>query len=194
MRRGYRSLFKGLDVTLHAGMLVQLIGPNGTGKSTLLRILAGFLRADSGTLNWQGLSGDEESHSLLHYHGHREGLREALTPRENLTFAAHLLGGDVERILPAMQRLGIERLADLPVQVLSAGQRRRVALARLLIAPRPLWLLDEPLAALDGAGQAIVADTLREHAAQGGMALVATHQPLDVQTGILDLGHKERAA
>jgi len=187
MRRGYRRLFEGLNLVLDPGRITQLVGPNGTGKSTLIRILAGFLKADSGQVLWHGLTEEQEGHALLHYHGHREGLREALTPHENLMFSAQLLGGDVARVLTALDRLGIPRLADLPVQVLSAGQRRRVALARLLVAPRPLWLLDEPLAALDVAGQALVSALLAEHAAQGGMALVATHQPLGIETQVLDL-------
>lgn len=187
MRRGYRRLFEGLSLVLEPGRITQLIGPNGTGKSTLIRILAGFLKADSGQILWHGLSDEQEGQALLHYHGHREGLRDALTPRENLAFSAQLLGGDAARVLPALERLGIVRLADLPVQVLSAGQRRRVALARLLVAPRPLWLLDEPLAALDVSGQALVSELLAEHATRDGMALVATHQPLGIETLILDL-------
>lgn len=188
IRRGFRLLFEGLDVSLARGEILQLSGPNGAGKSTLMRALAGFSAADEGRILWRGVPEEIESATLLHYHGHREGLREALTPRENLAFAAALLGGDKTRIDPALARLEASRLADLPVQVLSAGQRRRVALARLLVAPRPVWLLDEPLAALDVAGQVLVSELLAEHAAQGGMALVATHQPLNIEVRHLRLG------
>jgi heme exporter protein A len=187
VRRGYRLLFSGLSLVVEAGDVVQLTGPNGAGKSTLLRILAGFSRPDSGTIIVSGQPHEEETSSLLHYHGHREGLRDALSARENLAFFAGIMGGKTAAILPALARLGADRLADLPVQVLSAGQRRRVSLARLLIAPRPIWLLDEPLTALDVAGQAIVADVIAEHAQKGGLILVATHQSLPFETRSLDL-------
>ncbi len=188
VRRGYRLLFEGLDLDLGAGEILQLTGPNGTGKSTLMRTLAGFSQPDAGTIAWHGLPEDSEAALLLHYHGHREGLREALTPSENLAFAAGILGGDTAGTAAALDRLGVGPLAGLPVQVLSAGQRRRVALARLLVAPRPVWLLDEPLAALDLAGQALVGALLRAHAAAGGMAIVATHQPLGLEVRHLALG------
>ena len=188
IRRGYRLLFEGLDLDLARGEIVQLTGPNGAGKSTLMRILAGFSRADAGTIRWLNLPEDHDGASILHYHGHREGLREALTPRENLAFTAGLLGGDAAQIPAALERLDAAALIDLPVQVLSAGQRRRVALSRLLVAPRPVWLLDEPLAALDVAGQKLVGDLLAEHAASGGMAIVATHQPLGVDVRHMNLG------
>lgn len=178
VRRGWRLLFEGLDLDLAAGEVLQVAAPNGAGKSTLLRLLAGLLQADAGTIRFHGLGPEETPATSLHYHGHREGLREALTPRENLAFHAALAGGAPARIPEALAALGAEALAGLPVQVLSAGQRRRVALARLLVAPRPLWLLDEPLAALDTEGQARVATLIAEHAAKGGLAIVATHQPL----------------
>lgn len=188
IRRGYRLLFEALDLDLGAGEVLQLTGPNGAGKSTLMRILAGFSHPDAGSIRWPGLGADDEIATLLHYHGHREGLREALTPAENLAFAAGVLGGDATRIPATLERLGAGSLADLPVQVLSAGQRRRVALARLLVAPRPVWLLDEPLAALDVAGQALVGDLIAAHALAGGMAIVATHQPLGIAVRHLTLG------
>ncbi len=194
IRRGFRLLFEGLDLDLAAGEIVQLSGPNGAGKSTLMRILAGFSRADAGTVHWNGAPEETEIASLFHYHGHREALREALTPRENLTFAVGLLGGRAEAILPVLEKLGAGALADLPVQVLSAGQRRRVALTRLLVAPRPVWLLDEPLAALDIEGQGLVGQLLAEHQAAGGMALVATHQPLGLPVRHLVLDGKGKAS
>lgn len=187
-RRGARVLFDNLDFTLAAGTLVTLTGPNGSGKSTLMRILAGLTPRESGSVTVTGGGEDIEPASLMHYHGHREGLRDALTARENLAFATALLGGTEKSVLPALDRLGARRLADLPVRVLSAGQRRRVSLARLVAAPRPLWLLDEPLAALDVAGQALVSELIGDHIAAGGSALVATHQPLAISDRTLTLG------
>lgn len=188
VRRGVRLLFDRLDLDLVAGEVLELAGANGSGKSTLMRMLSGLIRPDSGEIRWLGLPSEIEVRTFTHYHGHHDGLRDALTPRENLAFAASLLGGSWDRIEPALAELDAVHLADLPVQVLSAGQRRRVALARLLVAPRPFWLLDEPLAALDAAGQRIVADLVETHARSGGMAIVATHQPLGVTARRLALG------
>ena len=188
VRRGYRLLFEHLDLDLASGEILQLSGQNGTGKSTLMRIIAGFSQPDAGEIRWSGLGAEDEAATLLHYHGHREGLRDALTPIENLAFTAGILGGDAARIPGALERLDAGSLAELPVQVLSAGQRRRVALARLLVAPRPVWLLDEPLAALDITGQALVGELIAEHARAGGMAIVATHQPLGIKARHLELG------
>jgi heme exporter protein A len=188
MRRGYRTLFEGLDLALRPGEIIQLFGANGTGKSTLLRTLAGFAAPDAGTVTWHGVSEDIEPASILHYSGHREGLRDALSSRDNLSFAAGLLGGDAAVIPEALARVSATRLIDLPVRALSAGQKRRVALARLLVVRRPFWLLDEPLAALDSEGQALVADLLKEHSSGGGAALVATHHAIDLPSQRLVLG------
>lgn len=194
IRRGPRFLFRNLELALSPGDVVQLTGPNGSGKSTLLRLLAGFSPPDAGTVTMEG-AGEADAATLIQYFGHREGLRAALTARENLAFLASLLGGDPGRIPDALARLGISRLADLPVRVLSEGQRRRVALSRLLLAPRPIWLLDEPLASLDVEAIEIVSALIADHAAAGGSALVATHQPLSARTRVLDLaGRREIAA
>lgn len=186
-RRGGRRLFEGLDFELRPHELVTLTGPNGSGKSTMMRILAGLTPLEDGTVAVEGVDAERPLATLIHYHGHREALRDALTARENLTFSTALLGGDVLMIPAALDRLGAGRLADLPVRVLSAGQRRRVALCRLLTAPRPVWLLDEPLAALDAAGQNLVAELVGAHVAAGGSALVATHQPMNITGRALTL-------
>lgn len=193
VRRGPRFLFRGLDVSLVPGQVMQLTGPNGSGKSTLLRLLAGFSPPDAGTVRLES-AGEEATGSFLHYFGHREGLRPALTARENLAFLAGLLGGDEARIPEALSKLGVSRLIDLPVRVLSEGQRRRVALARLLVIDRPIWLLDEPLASLDVEAIATVSALIAEHAQAGGMAMVATHQPLAATNATLDLAGRREAA
>jgi len=177
LRRGYRLLVEALTFTVNTGELLQLSGANGAGKSTLLRALAGFLKPEAGEIRWQG--GAEDGGQMhLHYLGHKDGLRGALTPVENLRFAAGLLGGNAADIPAVLAEMGVARLADLPVDVLSAGQKRRVALARLLLVPRPVWLLDEPLNALDAAGQSLLLGLLARHIAQGGMVVAATHHPL----------------
>lgn len=180
MARGYRTLFRDLDLDLAPGHVLQLTGPNGTGKSTLLRLIAGFLRPDAGTIRWAPVPDDVSPGEWLHYSGHHEGLRDGLTAQDNVATLASLLGGDPARTAAALAEVGAATLAELPVEVLSAGQRRRVALARLLVAPRPVWLLDEPFTALDRDGQALVRRLIAAHAAAGGLVIAATHQPLDL--------------
>ena len=176
--RGGRFVFSGLSFRLDPGMLLAVTGPNGSGKSTLLRLVAGLLRPDSGTLTVTG--GGDEGHA--HYFGHADALKGALTLRETLRFWAALYAGRVEEagLEDAAAAVGLRHALDLRVGVLSAGQRRRAGLARLLVAPRPLWLLDEPTAALDSEGEALVGRLIGEHRAEGGAILAATHQDLPV--------------
>lgn len=178
-QRGERLLFEGLDFALRAGEAMALTGPNGVGKTTLLRAILGFLPPLAGQIRLEGGEAEAAVADHAHWLGHRDGLKAALTVRENLAFAAALLGGG-DGLAPeaAAERLALRPLLDLPVGALSAGQRRRAALARLLAAPRPLWLLDEPTAALDAASQALVAGLIADHAAAGGLVLAATHLPL----------------
>lgn len=176
-RRSGRRIFSGLTFSLGEGGALAVTGRNGAGKSSLLAILSGRLRADAGTISVSGV-GEATLPECLHVVGHRDGLKSALTAGENLTFARDLLGAP--RLMPAeaLDRLGLGHTLALPVAYLSAGQRRRVALARLLVCARPLWLLDEPTAALDVASQEVLAALMAEHRAAGGLVIAATHQAL----------------
>ncbi len=176
--RGTRTIFHGLNLAVEAGEALTLIGPNGAGKTTLLRCLAGFLRPVSGTVRLDG--GDEERSvgEQCHYIGHLNGVKPALTVSENLAFFARFLGDHPEATANAAERLMLANLKDIPAAYLSAGQKRRLGLARLLCAERPLWLLDEPAVSLDDASQEILAAIVGEHLADGGILVAATHTPL----------------
>ncbi len=170
--------------------MLAVTGPNGAGKSTLLRALAGLLPLASGAITCTGLPADEPLASYTHYLGHRDALKSPLTAQENLAFWAAMLVLPGAGGLPpgaALARLGLPHIAGFPVSYLSAGQKRRVALARLLVAHRPLWLLDEPTTALDAASQGLVAGMIRDHLAGGGMVIAATHSALGVEAQELRL-------
>lgn len=176
--RGERAVFAGLSFTLPPGAALLLTGANGAGKSTLLRVLAGLLPAAEGTLLWDGqdVAADRPAHAArLRYLSHQDALKPSLTVAENLGFYARLWGGAVG---PALAALGIAELADLPARVLSSGQKRRLALARLALGPVPLWLLDEPTVGLDAASVTRLGALLASHRAAGGAVLAATHLPL----------------
>lgn len=182
--RGDRLIFEGLEFTLAAGGILQIEGPNGSGKTTLLRAICGLTPIDAGTMLWHGTPRDEaadEFLAALTYIGHIPGVKRDLTPRENL--AAWRALATAEPACPAddaFERVGLAGLGDTPLRHLSAGQTRRVALARLLALPTTLWLLDEPLTALDADGKALFETLLTEHAATGGLAVISTHHPLDL--------------
>ena len=178
-RRSGRRVFEGVSFALGESEALVVTGRNGAGKSTLLAIVAGQLRPDAGRVRLAG-AGDRTLPECLHLVGHRDGLKSALTARENLAFAADLLGEPALSPEDALDAVGLAHAAALPVAYLSAGQRRRVALARLLVAHRPLWLLDEPTSALDAAAQARLLGLMRAHLADGGLVLAATHAPLDL--------------
>ena len=180
IERGGRLILSGVSFEARAGAPLLLVGPNGSGKSSLLRAVAGFLPLAAGTLTLQGGAAEAVIGEQAHYLGHADALKGALTAGENLAFWAAALGGDSARTawLAALDRLGLAHVADFPVRALSAGQKRRVALARLLVAPRPVWLLDEPTTALDVAAQSRFALIMREHLAGGGVILAATHAPI----------------
>jgi heme exporter protein A len=177
-RRGGRVVFAGLSLRAASGEALLLLGPNGAGKSTLLRVLAGLLRPAAGRVTWDGaeLAEDAAAHGARsRYLGHQDAIKPALTPREDLAFWARLRGGDPDA---ALATLGLSALAGLPCRTLSAGQRRRLALARLTLGDAPLWLLDEPTLGLDSASVARLGELLATHRARGGIVLAATHLPL----------------
>jgi heme exporter protein A len=178
-RGGFR-LFGGLDLSLHGGEALIVSGPNGAGKTTLLRIIAGFIAPDAGRVALEGAEAGAAVSDVVHFLGHRDGLKGALTVRENLDFAGALAGSPGRPLAEAADQLNLNRLLDLPVSVLSAGQRRRAALARLIIVKRPIWLLDEPTAALDAASTDMVAALLSAHVAADGIVIAATHLPLGI--------------
>ena len=176
--RGERLVFAGLSFRLEPGGALLLTGANGAGKSSLLRVLAGLVPAEEGRLLWDGRDAlaDRAGHGArLRYIGHQDALKPALTAAENLGFYARLHGGDVAAALAA---LDLAALAALPARVLSSGQKRRLALARLALAPCGLWLLDEPTVGLDAASVERLGPLLAAHRAQGGMIIAATHLPL----------------
>jgi heme exporter protein A len=184
--RGGRPVLAGLSFELGPGQLLALTGPNGAGKSTLLRVLAGLIAPAAGRL----LIAGGGAAPLVHYLGHAEALKGALTLRETLTYWAVLLGQDPgsRSVADSAQAVGLGHALDLPVTVLSAGQRKRAALARLILAERPLWLLDEPTTALDRAGLAMLRVLMSTHLSRGGAIVAASHEDLPVPaTGTLDL-------
>ncbi len=190
-RRSGRRVFAGLSFTLDAGGALVVTGRNGAGKSSLLAMLAGRLRPDGGAIELEGV-GERSLPECLHLVGHRDGLKAAMTARENLDFARDLLGDRSSSALEALEQVGLGHAAALPVAYLSAGQRRRVALARLLVSHRPLWLLDEPTSALDAASQATLGGLMNGHLERGGLIVAATHAPLDLR-GVKEI-RIERAA
>jgi heme exporter protein A len=190
LERGERRIASGISVRVAGGEALLLQGPNGSGKSTLLRVLAGLMPAAEGAIAWDGVdvSKDREAHrARLAYLGHQDALKGGLTALENLQFWAGFTGGNAEAALKAF---GLARLADRPVRILSAGQKRRLALSRLALGDAPLWLLDEPVTALDSDARAAFVALLKRHLAAGRLAIIATHEPLAVEARVLQLGGK----
>jgi len=185
--RSGRSVISHLGFTVNAGEALALTGPNGSGKSTLLRVLAGLLPTSAGTIEWSGGQEDAPLSEEAHYLGHRDALKPSLTPLELLTFWRSLLGRAATDPLTALECVGLAHAAYLPSAYLSAGQRRRLSLARLLVAHRPLWLLDEPTAALDQVSETMFGALVADHLTRGGLALIATHAPLPIPTRTLSL-------
>ena len=182
-RRGGRSVFEGLSLFLEAGVLLALTGPNGSGKTTLLRALALLVPLEAGVIRWTGsdVAADREAwRGQIAWLGHLDGLKSDLSVRENLSFAERLRGGDGGRVDTALATFDLAHLALRAVRTLSAGQRRRTALARVAASGAPLWLLDEPLNALDTPAQVALRAALTRHLASGGLAIAATHAALDI--------------
>jgi heme exporter protein A len=178
-RRSGRLVFEHVSFTLAPGEALLVTGRNGAGKSSLLGLLAGRLRPDAGTVRAEDI-GERTLAECLHLVAHRDALKSALTAEENLVFARDLLGDPGLSPREALDAVGLQHAAMLPVAYLSAGQRRRVALARLLVAHRPVWLLDEPTAALDAAAQDALLHLMTAHLAGGGLVVAATHAPLGI--------------
>ena len=185
--RGGRTVFTDLDFTLQAGGVLVLVGPNGSGKSSLLRLMAGLLKPESGNIKWdaEAINEDPERHGArLHYVGHHDAIKPALSVLENVSFWASLMNGGsarVDSISTALETLGIGHLEKVPGRLLSAGQKRRANLARVLATPAPLWLLDEPTTALDKETIKRLETTINHHCAGGGMVVISTHS--DMQLG-----------
>jgi heme exporter protein A len=176
--RGERLVFAGLGFSLGSGEALVLRGPNGSGKSSLLRLLAGLLRREAGTLTWNGEDVDDDREAwraVFAYAGHADAIKPLLTVRENISFWAEIAGAGTARVSDALARFAIAPLAEVPARFLSAGQRRRTGLARLVAAPRTLWLLDEPSVGLDADATESFAALMAEHRAGGGMIIAATH-------------------
>lgn len=186
--RGERTLFRDLSFDLAAGEALALTGANGAGKTSLLRALAGFIRPDAGTIAFADTDAGEARTKHLHWLGHLDGLKTGRRAREELVFQARWSGADAVGIAAAVDVLALEPLLDLEVRKLSAGQRRRLAFARLIATPRPLWLLDEPFAPLDARWRAALGLLMQAHLDRGGAILAAVHDPLPIPAGALDIG------
>jgi heme exporter protein A len=187
--RGDRRLFSGLDLSLSPGTFVQLTGPNGSGKTSLLRIFCGLLAPAEGEVCWQGAnirSLREDYFTAVTYLGHRPGVKDELSAVENLRISNALNGVEVSQqdAFAALERMGLAGRESLPARFLSEGQRRRVALARLLVCNTRLWLLDEVMTSLDKGAVELVRSLIEEHLNRGGIAIVATHQELELSAGV----------
>lgn len=189
-----------LSFAANAGEALLLTGPNGAGKTTLIRTIAGFIPPRSGTVTLKGDVGDRDIAEFCHYVGHLTGVKANLTAAENLAFWAEYLDGSAApslaaRVDDALDAFGLLALAEYPAGLLSAGQKRRLGLARLVVAARPVWLLDEPTVSLDAASTTLLADLIRKHLADGGIVIAATHLPLGLEEpSYLRLGPAPRAS
>lgn len=188
--RGERRVFSDLAFEVLAGEALVVEGANGAGKTSLLRLIAGFLMPAAGSVTLRmdagALSDGEERSRHVGWLGHQDGIKPQMAAGEQLEFFARLYGASLP-IAPALERVGLGRQREFPCRYLSAGQRKRLGLARLILSGRPLWLMDEPFAALDTAGRALAADLMRGHCAQGGIVVAATHDPLGLDARLLRL-------
>ena len=186
--RGGREVFSGLDFAVSAGELLAITGANGSGKTSLLRLIAGLLVASGGSVELEGGGAELSLAEQAHYLGHRDALKPALSVHENLAFWRDFLGGAAGDLGQCLSAVGLGHATHLPAAYLSAGQRRRLSIARLLVVRRPVWLLDEPTSALDSAGQVLFEGVMRDHLAGGGIIVAATHAPLGIEAAELRMG------
>ncbi len=180
-RRGGREVFAGINFSLSGGEALLVTGHNGAGKSSLLRMIAGLVRLAAGRLELDGGEADASIGEQAHYLGHQDAVKSSLTVRENLEFWTRYLGAGGESIEPALAVIDLAPLAALPTAYLSAGQRRRLSIARLVAVKRPIWLLDEPTSALDAPSQHRLAELMRGHLSSGGMIVAAAHGPIGLE-------------
>jgi heme exporter protein A len=186
--RGGREVFAGLDFDAEGGEALAVVGPNGAGKTSLLRLIAGLLAMEGGSVELAGGDAELTLPEQAHYLGHRDAMKPALTVTENLTFWSEFFGGTPGDPADAIAAVGLSHAAELPAGFLSAGQRRRLSIARLLAVHRPIWLLDEPTSALDLASQRVFAGLMTAHLARGGLIIAATHAPLGIDARELRIG------
>jgi heme exporter protein A len=186
--RGGREVFSELDFAAASGEALAVTGPNGSGKTSLLRMVAGLLTLAAGSIGLEDGERELTVAEQAHYLGHRDAMKPALSVSENLVFWRDFLGGEASNAAASLVAVGLDHAAHLPAAYLSAGQRRRLSIARLLAVRRPIWLLDEPTSALDTGGQNLFATLMRDHLARGGLIIAATHAPLGVEAKELRIG------
>ena len=186
--RGGREVFSGLDFEAASGEVLAVTGPNGAGKTSLLRLIAGLLVPAGGSVGLEGGEAELTLPEQSHYLGHRDALKPALSVHENLSFWRDFLGGQAGDASQSLAQVGLDHATHLPAAYLSAGQRRRLSIARLLVVRRPVWLLDEPTSALDTAGQQLFEGVMGKHLASGGIVIAATHAPLGIETREMRMG------
>jgi heme exporter protein A len=182
LNRGGRPLLAGISFVVGAGEVLVLLGANGVGKTTLIRAIAGLLAPAAGSIRIEGGKPERSVGEQCHYIGHLNGVKASLTVAQNAAFWARFLGRSRDRLDAALAAFGLANLRDIPAAYLSAGQQRRLGLARVLLAHRPIWLLDEPTASLDHAAAAVLTRVVSEHLASGGLVIAATHVPLGFAT------------